>query len=188
MSKRVTAIAVVVALLAGLVGGYFLGRWSLDRQWRQPQMMLEPAERARLASEGADPVPPAGTRLLKPMPLERSRLAMKDLTTGDPVVAGVISFGNGDEGSELHVDVVNSGKCVVTAFSGVAYGFDAWGAPQKANKSGEHFVAFAAKKLELEPGGHQVVVQALKYPETASLGVAQIDRVACKGAPPWSRQ
>lgn len=188
MSKMVTAIAIVVALLAALAGGYFLGRWSLDRQWRQPQMMLGPAERARLAVDGADPVPPAGTRLLRPMPLERTRVAMKELTKGDPVVAGVISFGNGDEGSELHIDVVNSGKCVVTAFSGVAYGFDAWGAPQKANKSGEHFVAFSAEKVELEPGQHHIVTQALKYPETASLGVAQIDAVTCKGAPPWSRQ
>jgi hypothetical protein len=188
MSKLVTVIAIIVTLLVGLAGGYFIGRWSLDRQWRQPQMMLDGADRMRMAADDADPVPPAGTKLLKPMPLERSRLAMKDITKNDPVIVSITSFGNGDEGSELHLDVVNGGKCVVTGFSGVAYGFDAWGTPQMANKSGEHFVAFSAEKIELEPGKHQLVSQKLRYPETISLGVAQIDSVTCKGAPPWSRQ
>lgn len=187
MSKTVALIVIIATLLVGLAAGFFIGRWTLDRQWRQPQMMLEPAERNRLTQGDADPVPPAGTKLLKPMPLERSRLAIKEVTKNDPVGVVITSFGNGEDGSELHVEVVNAGKCTVTGFSGVAYGFDAYGVPQKANKNGEHFVAFSEEKLELEKDKHHIVSQKLRYPETTSLGVAQIDSVTCKDGPGWKR-
>jgi len=188
MSKTVAIIIAVVTLVLGLVIGFFVGRIMLERQWRQPVMQLDGADRNRLSQGDPDPVPPAGSKLLKPMPLERSRLAMKELTKNDPVTVVIGSFGNGDDGSELHIDVVNGGTCVVTGYSGVAYGFDAWGTPQKANKNGEHFVAFSAEKIEVEPGKHHQLSAKLRYPETVSLAVAQIDNVTCKGAPPWSRQ
>jgi hypothetical protein len=186
MSK--TIIAAVVALLVGGIIGFFVGRWMLERSWRQPQMLLSPSEQQRLAADDADPVPPAGTKILRPMPLERARLAAKEIVKNDPVRSTVAAVGNGDEGAELHVDVVNNAKCTVTALSGVAYGFDAWGMPANVNKHGENFVAFSEDKLEIEPGKHYLVAEKLRYPDTASLVVAQIDSFSCKDGPPWKRQ
>jgi hypothetical protein len=186
--NKTTIIAVVVTLVLGLAAGFFLGRWTLERQWRQPQMLLEGAEFQRLSSADADPVPAAGSRILRSMPLERSRVAMKDITKSDPVVLGVGAIGNGDEGTELHLDLVNNGRCTVTSVSGVAYGFDAWGEAAKLNKAGENFVAFSEDKIEIEPGKHHLVSSKLRYPETASLALAQVDSVRCKDAQPWSRK
>lgn len=183
-----TIIAAAVALLVGLAIGFFVGRWMLERSWRQPQMLLSPAESTRLAKDDADPVPPAGTKVLRKMPLERARLAAKDITKNDPLVLAVGSVGNGDEGAELHLELENKGKCTVTSFSGVAYGFDAWGAPQKVNVHGEHFVAFGGDKIEIEPGKHYLHAQKLRYPDTASLVVAQVDQFSCKDGPGWKRQ
>ena len=189
---RNTILAALGALIVGLIIGFFVGRLLLERSWRQPQMLLSPDDEKRLSADDADPVPPAGTKVLRPMPLERSRMAERDIVKNDPVRAAVAAVGNGDDGAELHVDVVNNGKCTVTALSGVAFAFDAWGNPAMANKHGEHYVAFSAgggtDKIEIEPGKHYLVAQKLRYPETASLAVAQIDSVTCKDGPAWKRQ
>lgn len=187
MSKT-AILAVLVALFLGLAVGFFVGRWMLERSWRQPQMLLSPDEQKRLAADGADPVPPAGTKVLRSMPLERARMAAREITENDPLVMAVGAVGNGDEGAELHLELENKGKCTVTAYSGVAYSFDAWGNPVKLNKSGENFVAFTADKTEIEPGKHHLHSQKLRYPETASLVVAQVDSVSCKDGAPWKRQ
>jgi hypothetical protein len=186
--NKITIVAVVVTLVLGLVIGFFIGRWTLERQWRQPQMLLDASDVERLSRDDADPVPPAGAKVLKPMPLERSRVAMKEITKNDPLVLSVGAVGNGDEGAELHLDLVNRGKCTVTSFSGVAYGFDAWGVPAKVNKSGENFVAFTGSKVEIEPGKRYLHSAKLRYPETASLVLAQIDQLECKDGPGWSRR
>lgn len=183
-----TLLAAVGALVVGLLIGFFVGRWLLERSWRQPQMQLSPDEQQRLAGDDADPVPPAGTKILRPMPLERSRMASKEIVKNDPLRATVAAVGNGEDGAELHVDVLNTGTCTVTAFAGVAYTFDSWGVPASANKHGENFVAFAEDKLELEPGKHHLVAQKLRYPDTAALAVAQIDSMTCKDGSPWKRQ
>lgn len=185
--NKFAIIAAVLALVVGLAAGFFLGRFTLERQWRQPQMILEQSKHDKLAQADADPVPPTGTQILKPMPLERSRQAMKEFTKNDALTARVTSFGNGEDGAELHVDVENKGKCTVTSFAGVAYAFDAFGVPAKANKSGENFVAFSEEKVEVAPDDHHLVAQKLKYPETASLAVAQVDSYTCKDGPGWKR-
>lgn len=187
-----TILAALGALALGLLIGFFVGRWLLERSWRQPQMLLSPDEQHRLAGDDADPVPPANTRILRPMPLERARQAWREIVKSDPVRSPVAAVGNGADGAELHVDLLNNGKCTVTSVSGVAYTYDAWGVPSKSNKHGENFVAFSAgtgeDKLEIEPGKHYLVAQRLRYPETASLAIAQIDSVACKDGAPWQRQ
>ncbi len=186
MSKT-TLLAVVIALFLGLVVGFFVGRWMLERQWRQPMMQLSPDERQRLAQGDADPVPPAG-KVLRPMPLERARVAAKEITTDDPLVMRVGAVGNGKDGAELHVDLENKGKCTVTAYSGVAYGFNAWGNPAQLNKAGEQFVAFSGEKVEIAPGKHLLHASTLRYTDTASLVVAHVDSFACKDGAPWKRQ
>ncbi len=183
-----TILAAAIALVVGLAIGFLVGRWMLERSWRQPQLMLSPDESTRLARDDADPVPPGGTKILRPMPLERTRLAAKEITKNDPLVLAVGSVGNGDEGAELHLELENRTTCTVTSFSGVAYGFDAWGEPQKLNVHGENFVAFNTDKIAIEPGKHYQHAQKLRYPETASLVVAQIDQLGCKDGPGWKRQ
>lgn len=185
---RNVILAAVAALVVGLLIGFFAGRWMLERSWRQPQLLLTPDDEKRLAADDADPVPPAGTKILRPMPLQRSRDAHRELVKNDPLRSRVAAVGNGEDGAELHVDVINNGKCTVTSLNGVAFAFDAWGEPAMANKHGENYVAFSADKIEIEPGGHYLVAQKLRYPETASLAIAQIDAYACKDGPPWKRQ
>jgi hypothetical protein len=188
VSKLVVIAIAAGTLVLGIVIGWVLGRTMLERQWSQPTTQLSPGDEQRAASKDADPTPKAGTKVLKPMPLQRARLAAKDLTKNDPVVMQVGAVGNGEDGCELHVDLVNNGKCVVTSLDGVAYGFDAFGAPAKVNKGGENYVAFAEDKLTFEPGKHHLVAQKLRYPETASLAVAHVDHVKCADGTSWSRQ
>lgn len=172
----------------GLVIGFFTGRWMLERRWNQPLVQLSSEERSRLAAADADPVPAAGSSVLIPMPLERARVAMRAMTRNDPLVMVVGAVGNSDDGAELHVDLENKGKCTVTAYSGVAYGFDAWGNPVKINKAGEQFVAFSGEKVEIAPGKRFMHESKLRYSETASLVVAHVDSFECKDGAPWKRQ
>lgn len=188
MTKVILAAA--IALVVGLIVGFFAGRALLERQWRQPQMQLEQDRANKLAEDDADPVPAGGTKILRTMPLERTRLAAKEITKSDPLVMNVGAIGNGDEGAELHLELQNNAKCVITKFSGVAYGFDAWGVPAKLNKHGENFVAFAPGKdddVAIEPGKTYLHAQKLRYPETASLAVAHVDSYSCKDGTSWKR-
>jgi hypothetical protein len=109
------------------------------------------------------------------------------VTQRDPLVAVVGSVGSGDEGSELHLALENRGTCRITAFEGVAYAYDAWGKPAKANKGGEHYVAFSAKGQDIPPGETTNFAQKLAHPETASLAVAHVDKIACADGPTWKR-
>jgi hypothetical protein len=183
-------IAAAVALVLGLLIGFFAGRAMLERQWRQPQMQLDPGRSTKLAQDDADPVPAGGTKVFRAMPLERTRLAAKEITKSDPLVMNVGAIGNGDEGAELHLELLNNAKCTITSFTGIAYGFDAWGAPAKLNKHGEHFVAFSPGKdddVAIEPGKTYLHAQKLRYPETASLAVAHVDSYTCKEGTSWKR-
>ncbi len=179
-------VAAVVALVVGLVIGFFAGRVLLEHKWSQPYAVLTPSE-ATKAAEGADPSPPAGTKVLKPMPIGRARVALAELTASDPMRSPGASVGAGEDGVELHVVVENKSACKITGASGVAYGFDPRGRPAATNKHGEPFVAF---KLEapLEPGKKAIVSEKLRFAESATLAVAHIDATTCADGTAWKRQ
>jgi hypothetical protein len=181
-------VPVAVALVIGLALGFVLGRVTLEKQWANPFITISAKDVQQSSPEGADPTPKEGTKIMKPLPLGRARLVAKNETTKDPLVLTVGAVGRGDEGASLHLVLENRGKCNVTSFEGTAYAYDAWGKPAKANKSGEHYVAFSAKGQDVAPGATANVDQKLKYPETASLAIAMVDKVACADGTSWKRQ
>jgi hypothetical protein len=183
---RRTAIVAAVALLVGLLAGYFTGRLLLEREWSQPEVLLRQDQAARSAGGGADPTPAAGTRVLRPMPLSRSRLALAGLTARAPVVATVGSVGRSGGAMELHLTLRNRGRCRVARVEGVAYGFDAIGRPAKMNRAGEHYLAFAGGE-PIEPGQSVQAAWPLHFPDVASLAVAHVDRVQCTDGTRWAR-
>lgn len=181
-----TILFAAIALVLGLILGFVLGRFTLERQWSQPYTQVPPGSQNN-KSERANPTPRVGTKIVKPMPIGKSRVALKAMTEKDPVVSSVAAVGAGDDGTELHVVVENHGACTVTSLGGVAYGFDAFGKPAALNKGGETFVAFESK-APLEPGKRTTVALALKDVEDATLALAQIDRTTCSDGTSWTRQ
>jgi hypothetical protein len=179
-----TALIAAIALVAGLVAGYFAGRLKLLHEWSQPVQLLHSDSRG----SGADPAPREGTRGFRPMPYARTRLAAREFTARDPVVLAVGSVGRGDEGAELHVTLRNRGACEASELEGVAYGFDAYGTPSRLNRGGEHFVAFSARGLRLAPGAAVQQEIPLHNVGNASLVLAHVDRVTCADGTRWARQ
>jgi hypothetical protein len=180
-----TILIAAITLVLGLIVGFLVGRFLLERQWSQPYTQVSPADVKK--SEGANPSPKAGTKVLKPMPIGKSRVALRAMTDKDPVVSNVAAVGAGDDGMELHVVVENRGKCTVTSLAGVAYGFDAYGKPSPLNKGGETYVAFESKG-PLEPGKKATVGGPLKDVDLATLAIAQVDRTTCSDGTSWARQ
>lgn len=181
-----TILFAAIALVLGLILGFVLGRTTLERQWSHPYTQVAPGTQNN-KSEGGNPTPKVGTKILKPMPIARSRLALKAMTDKDPVVSNVAAVGAGDEGTELHVVVENRGACTVTSLAGVAYGFDAWGKPSALNKGGETFVAFESKS-PVEPGKRATVALTLKDVDDATLAIAHVDHTTCSDGTSWTRQ
>ncbi len=184
-----TLLFVAIALIVGLVVGFFVGRAALERQWSQPYSQVSPStERSNPSGDpSGNPSPKAGTRVLKPMPIGKSRAALLPMTERDAVRSNVGAVGAGDDGVELHVVVENHGACTLTSLSGVAYGFDAFGKPAALLKGGENFVAFASNAT-LEPGSKTMVAEPLKDAEDATLAIAHIDRTTCADGTSWTRQ
>ncbi len=185
-----TVIIAVACLVLGLVAGIFIGRSMLEREWSQPAVLerLSESDAKKSSSKDANAVPKVGSLIIRKAPLARARPVMAEVTKNDPVFLEVGAVGNGDEGVELHLALKNRGKCEVTAFSGVAYGYDAFGKAVKMNEGGEHYVAFAEEKVEdLKPGAVHTHAVLLKHVETASLALAQVDSVKCADGSSWSR-
>lgn len=182
-----TIFIAVACLILGLLIGFFAGRKLLENQWSKPFVTVTPQDVDRSKSDDADPTPAAGSHILRPIPLRKAREAMAEFTKTDPITVRVTSFGNGEGGAELHVVVDNHASCTVVALRGVAYGYDAYGRAQKANKGGENYVAFELKGATIKPAGSEIVNQTLRFPDTASLGVAQIDYYLCDNGSTWSR-
>jgi hypothetical protein len=184
-------ILVGLACLAfGLFIGIFLGRWLLEREWSQPQVLqrLSEADARRSSGKDADPSPAVGALVLRGAPLARARLVLAELTKSDPVVLSVGDVGNSDEGNELHLDLRNRGKCAVSSFAGTAYGYDAYGKPARMNKSGEHYVAFREQNLtDLGPNQTHSLSMLLHHVDIASLALAQVDQVTCSDGTRWAR-
>jgi hypothetical protein len=181
----------VGTLILGLVLGFFIGRVSLERQWQQPIMQITPDMERRSKVADAEPTPKAGSKVLMPLPLERARLVVKSLAAKDPVVVTVGTFGNNEEGGTLHLRMENRGTCKVTAFEGVAYGFDAYGRPAAVNKGGENYVAFASRpddKVSIDAKEAYQLEHKTKFDSVAALAVAHVDRVSCEDGSKWTRQ
>jgi hypothetical protein len=180
----------LIGLVVGLFIGIFIGRALLEREWSTPKVLqrLSAADAGRSSGKGADPAPKEGTLVMGGAPLARARQVMAELTSKDPVVLKVGAVGNVDEGVELHLVLKNRGKCKVTAFSGVAYGYDAYGRAVKMNQGGEHYVAFAEDKVEdLDVGKAHMHAAMLHNVDTASLALAQVDQVTCANGEKWAR-
>jgi hypothetical protein len=189
MSDMVKTIAVAVAvLLVGLAIGFFVGRWTLERQWSQPFVQVSPKAAQRSAEGDADPTPPAGATILRRMPIQRARKVLREVTAKDPAVVTVGSISAYDDVLKLHAVVENRASCEITAVEGTGYAFDARGVPAKANKHGETYFSFSGKGLAIDPGTHATVTQPMRYVDTASLVVASVDRFTCSDGTTWKRQ
>lgn len=193
---RPFALAAVLSfatLVVGVIVGYLVGRWSLDREWREPLVIVGADDQARSAANDADPTPKAGSKVMRGMPLRKTREAMTLLTAKDPVRVTVGSIGRGDDGTtELHLALKNDSKCEVVSLEGVAYGFDAWSRPAAMNRRGEHYVAFASDgrsdgQPKIDPSGKAQLAQKLRYVDTASVAVAQVDTFTCADGTRWAR-
>lgn len=180
-----TLLFTAIALVIGLIVGFLAGRFALERQWSKPYTQVSPETEQK--SAGDNPSPKAGTKVLKSMPIGKSREALKSLTEGDLVVSPVAAMGAGDDGVELHVVVENHAKCTLGSFEGVAYGFDAKGKPAPVLAGGENFVAFSSK-TPLEPGKKATVAAPMKNAELATLALAQVDRTTCTDGTSWARR
>lgn len=186
--RRSTYLGIALALLAlGLLVGWFVGRWQLEQSWAEP-MVISAADVERSSQGDADPTPQAGTRVLAAMPLQRARHALHDLVASDPVQMTIGSIGRSDGLMELHLTLHNRGECEVTEVEGVAYGFDASGHSRRLNRGGEHYVAFRSTELALAPGASSQEAYPLLHPDTASIALAQVERVSCADGTRWSRQ
>ena len=186
--RRSNVIAFVLLVL-GLIVGWFAGRWSLESQWSQPILVITPDDARRSAEGDANPTPATGTRVLRAMPLQRSRLALRPFVNADPVFSSIGSVGRGSQGEmELNVTLRNRGRCAVTAVDGVAYGFDAWGQSAKLNRAGEYYMAFHSGGLDIAPGATAQQSFAIKHADVASIVLAQVDRVTCADGTNWARR
>jgi len=184
-SMMKTILIAAIALVLGLIIGFVTGRFTMERSWSQPYSQVTPSTVQK--SAGHNPSPKAGTRILKPMPIGKSRAALKPMAEKDPVFSNIAAVGANEEGVELHVTVENRGTCTVTALSGVAYGFDAFGKPAPLLRGGENFVAFESK-APLEPGKKLIVAEVLKDIDDATLAVAHVDHTTCADGTSWTRQ
>lgn len=185
--SRTAIVVAIVALVVGLVAGFFLGRWTLEQKWRDAITIVSADETARSAANDANPTPKAGTRILKPMPLGRLRVALSDFSKDDCVKVSVGAFGRDSTSTELHLVVENHTSCELSSVEGVAYGFDAWGNPASVNKGGEDYVAFSADKLKVAPGTHGNVAQSSRYADRANVAAAHVDAFTCTDGTKWKR-
>jgi hypothetical protein len=179
-----------LCLLAGSLVGFFVGRLLLEREWSQPAVLQRMSAASPASKSGKDAalIPKQGTLLLGRAPISRVRQVLADVTKVDPVVLSVGDVGNGDEGLVLNLDLKNRGKCQVTAVSGTAYGFDAYGHPARMNAGGEHYVAFEEDKIaDLGPDQVHSLSVSLHYADIASLAAAHVDSVTCSDGTKWAR-
>ncbi|HET7541012.1 MAG TPA: hypothetical protein VFK05_14110 [Polyangiaceae bacterium] len=186
---RKLVVVGVSCLVVGLLVGWYSGRYALERYWTQPLVLkrLAATDVERSSGAGADPVPGIGTRVLRPAPLALARAALAEMTRQDPLILSVGNVKTG-EPSQLKLDLTNRGKCAITSFSGVAYGYDAYGRPSPLNKGGEHYVAFSEKDVtNLEPSRTHQLAMKLHHSRTASLALAHVDQVTCADGARWVR-
>jgi hypothetical protein len=189
--RNLILVGALCLVVGGLVG-FFVGRMLLEKQWSQPAVLqrMSAAHPKSKAGKDANLVPKQGTLLLGPAPIARARMVLADVTKADPVVMAMGDVGNGDEGLVLNLDLKNRSKCQVTAVSGTAYGYDAYGRPSTMNAGGEYYVAFDEEKIEdLGPDQVHSLSVNLHYAEAGfpSMAVAHVDSVICSDGTKWNR-
>ena len=190
---RKVVIVGVACLIVGGVIGWVSGRFMLERYWTQPLVLKRLAEADVQPSrgEGADPVPPVGAVVLRPAPLALSRMALAELTRQDPLVLTLGDVARGADDSHLQLDLTNRGKCAVSSFAGVAYGYDAYGKPSRLNRGGENYVAFSeAQVADFAPSATHTLSMKLHNANNdhASLVLAHVDQVKCSDGTSWARK
>ena len=92
---RKVVVVGIACLIAGLLVGWYSGRYALERYWTQPLVLkrLAAADVERSSGDGADPVPSIGTSVLRPAPLALARKALAEMVRQDPLV---MTIGNHD--------------------------------------------------------------------------------------------
>ncbi len=179
-----------LCLVVGGVFGFFVGRMLLEKQWSQPAVLqrMSAADPKSKTGKDAHLIPKQGSLLLGRAPIARIRMVLAEVTKADPVVMTMGDAGNGDEGLVLNLDLKNRSKCQVTAVSGTAYGYDAYGTPSKMNAGGEYYVAFDEEKIEdLGPDQVHSLPVNPHHAEYASMAVAHVDSVLCSDGTKWAR-
>jgi hypothetical protein len=191
MKRYLWPVVAFALLLLGLTLGFFVGRVLLERQWSRPVSIVSAKAYERSAQAGADPTPPVGTRIFAALPLGRLREAAARELRDLPLKVTLTSFGNGEDGTSLHLMMKNDAACAIVAYDGIAFAYDAYGRASKANLAGENYVLFAStaleKKPKIDPGGKLVHEQKLRYPETASIGLAYVEHYTCADGTQWKR-
>lgn len=190
MRKVGLAVAFGVLLACVFAAGYFIGRGKLEREWRLAPMPLSESDVGKTkATEGADPPPPAGTKVLAAMPLEKFKGALASFTEKDPVRATIGSVGRSDgEGGELSLVLKSTVDCEITQVDGVVYGFDSKGGAATLNKGGEHYMGFSIKE-KIPPKAEKATLTApVKNPGTTAIALAQVDHYTCANGTSWARQ
>jgi len=194
VKRYLPIFAVGLALLVGLLVGFFVGRATLESKWSNPVGVITPQDHQRSSSaKDADPTPPAGAKRLIALPLVKMRQEAQKLTAQDPLKVTLTSWGGGEDGYELHLMMKNDAPCKVVSFSGIAYGYDAYGRPAKTNAGGENYLAFRSdaasdKFTGADKGAKHVHAQVVHHTGTASIGVAHVDAYACDDGTKWARQ
>jgi hypothetical protein len=178
MRKLIIAVSLGFALAIMFGAGYFVGRATLERQWRLPPQPISDSDIAKLKAAGVEVVPAPGTKVAPAMPLERARIAMKSFTEKDPIRFVIGSVGRGDgEGGSATVVVKSDVGCEVTSLEGIAYAFDSWGRSATLTEGGAHFLAFATKDEKIAPKAEKKELSfPVKHPGSTSILLAQVDR------------
>ena len=164
-------LAALLALAVGLTAGYFWGRWSLEQQWRRPMAPITQGAFERSSAESADPTPAVGTSVIRPMPLARTRVVLRELTATDPVKVTVGTRDAGKTGRTPPGPAQRRG--VRGRLRRGRVRVRAWNRPSPMNKGGEHYVAFQRRFPERRsrcgsPSTRRRVSQALHYVDDAS--------------------
>ncbi len=194
MKKYIPIVVAGIALLVGLLIGFFVGRATLEAKWANPVGVITPQQHQKSSgAKDADPTPPAGSKRIIPLPLVKMRQVAGKLTAQDPLKVTLTSWGNGEDGGELHLMMKNDAPCKVVSYSGIAYAYNAYGRPVKGNAGGESYIAFrsdvASEKFEgMDKGAKFIHAQVVHHTETASIGVAHVDAYACDDGTKWARQ
>lgn len=194
MKKYLPIFAAGIALLVGLLIGFFVGRATLEAKWSNPVGVISPAEFQKSSTaKDADPTPPAGQKRLAALPLVRMRQEAQKFTEKDPFKVSLTSWGGGEDGYELHLMMKNDTPCKITSYSGIAYGYTSRGRPAKVNAAGESYLAFrsdaTSDKFEpIEKGAKYIHAQVVHHSDVAAIGVAHVDAYTCEDGTKWARQ
>lgn len=187
MRKVLLGGGTALAVVSVFVAGYFIGRARLSSAWSDRPSIVSDSDVAKMRVEGADMPPRAGSKVLNPMPLERSRAVLGEYVAKDPVRVTVGSLGRGDDGAEISFVVSSSMDCEITELEGVLYGFEASGKSTAVNKRNEHFAGFRSTEKIAPRAKKQKISFEHKNAGVASIVLAHVDHAVCANGTSWHR-